>query len=324
MATGRASKIHAAARVPAQWGLLSLFLGLTGCATASTGEYTRRWTRPDEVSAVALPDGFTLRTVTRGDGPPLVLMHTIRTQLDYFEALVPSLAVHYRVYVVDLPGHGQSTILPREYTEPLMREAISELLVKLDLHEVTLVGESIGGVLALTVSAEHSDRVSRVVSINPYDYGDDFGGGIRNGGASWIIWLFHLFGGVETEDLLAAVLKSGFHNPSLLSEQVIKEYYRTGLRSGYRRMEYSLFDNWRSWVDARNVYSKITVPVTLVYGDDDWSTPADRESTRSLLRTANVVSIVRAGHFASLEQPDAIAQAISGALPASGEQQKGR
>lgn len=290
-------------------------LSLTGCATASTGEYTGRWAHAQEVSSVSLADGFTLRTVTRGEGPPLVLMHTLRMQLDYFEGVVPALATKYRVYDVDLPGHGQSTILPTEYTEPLMREAISELLERLDLHGVTLVGESIGGVLALTVSADHPDRVSRVVSLNPYDYGDDFGGGIRYGNASWAIGLFHTLGGVETKGLLADVLKSGFHDPSRLSDQMIEEVYRTGLRDGYRRMEYSLFKNWETWVRARELYPRVTVPVTLVYAQDDWSRPADRERTRGLLHTARLVSLDAAGHFASLERPEAVARTILDAQP---------
>ena len=72
------------------------------------------------------------------------------------------------------------------------------------LHDVTLVGESIGGVLALTVAAQLLDRISRVGSVNPHDYGQKFGGRIRNGSASWILGLFHDFGAVETECLLAA------------------------------------------------------------------------------------------------------------------------
>src|SRR5262249_12757164 len=122
---------------------------IVGCATASRGEYTAQWARPGEIRTVALPGGFTLRALATGSGPPLVLLHTIRTQLDYFEGVIPLLADRYRVYAIDLPGHGQSTLLPTEYTEPVMRAGVSAFLQALDLRDVTLVGESIGGVLAL-------------------------------------------------------------------------------------------------------------------------------------------------------------------------------
>jgi hypothetical protein len=46
------------------------------------------------VSQVTLDDGVTIRYLKAGDGPPLLLMHNIRTQLDYFEEVIPQLAKH--------------------------------------------------------------------------------------------------------------------------------------------------------------------------------------------------------------------------------------
>jgi pimeloyl-ACP methyl ester carboxylesterase len=231
-------------------------------------------------------------------------LHTLRTQLDYFEKLVPALGRHYQVYALDLPGHGQSSILETEYTEVLFRESVSEFITKLDLRDVTLVGESIGGVLALTVSAKLPERVSRAIALNPYDYGEEFGGGIRRSRNGWIIGLFNVFGSytVEPRFLLSAVFKGGFYDPTKLPEDLLTEFHRTGERPGYRRAEYSVFRNWRSWIEARNLYPQITVPVTLIYSHDDWSRPEERESNRLAIRNAELVTINGAGHFASLEK----------------------
>jgi pimeloyl-ACP methyl ester carboxylesterase len=284
---------------------------LTACgAAASRGEYTLRWSAPREIHTAALPSGFTLRYVEKGAGRPLVLMHTLRTQLDYFENVVPALTSEYHVYAIDLPGHGQSSIVRTDYTEPVFRKAVSELLVALDLHDVTLVGESIGGVLALTVAAEVPGRVSQAVSINPYDYGEKFGGGVRRGRASTIIGLFHTFGGVETRGLLRDVFESGFRDPTKLRDETVDEYFRTGQRDGYRAMEYSLFDHWQSWVEATRIYPKVSVAVTLVYTSDDWSNQTDQDATRRKIRMAHVLTIDDAGHFASLEKPGDVARII--------------
>jgi pimeloyl-ACP methyl ester carboxylesterase len=56
-----------------------------------------------------------------------------------------------------------------------------------------LVGESIGGVLALTVSPELPGRVARVYSLNPYDYGESFGRGMRRSRFGFIVALFAVF-----------------------------------------------------------------------------------------------------------------------------------
>jgi pimeloyl-ACP methyl ester carboxylesterase len=51
-------------------------------------------------------DGARLRYVRVGDGPVLLLLHTLRTQLDLFHKVIPELARDFTVYAVDLPGHG--------------------------------------------------------------------------------------------------------------------------------------------------------------------------------------------------------------------------
>ena len=131
-----------------------------------------------------ISDALSLRYEKTGEGPPLVLMHTIRTQLEYFRSLAPALARSYTVYAIDLPGHGHSPIDPlAPLDEPYFRQGVMAFIEKLDLVDVTLVGESIGGALALTVAAAVPQRVRRVFAINPYDYETRFGDGIRRGNA---------------------------------------------------------------------------------------------------------------------------------------------
>jgi pimeloyl-ACP methyl ester carboxylesterase len=136
-------------------------LFISACSTMRAGEYTAGWSENQTPEVIKLSNGFSLRYLRGGRGRPLVLLHTIRTQLDYFEQLVPALKSQYQVYVLDLPGHGQSSLSTTEYTEELLRKSVTEFIQQLNLRDVTLVGESIGGVLALTVSAELPDRVVR-------------------------------------------------------------------------------------------------------------------------------------------------------------------
>jgi pimeloyl-ACP methyl ester carboxylesterase len=280
-------------------------LALPGCATISHGEYTSHWNPSERTKTIQLSNGFTLRYLQVGSGHPLVFLHTIRTQLDYFEKVVPAVRKHYKVYLLDLPGHGQSSIQPVEYTEEVFRKSVAEFIEKLNLHDVTLVGESIGGVLALTLAATVPDRVSRIVAINPYDYGESFGGGIRRSRNGWIVALFNVFGAYTPEFrfLLSAVMRGGFHDPARLPETLLTEFHRAGRRAGYRRVEYSVFKNWRTWVAARRFYPQIEIPVTLVYSQHDWSRPEERERNEAALKHAKLVTISDAGHFLSLESP---------------------
>jgi pimeloyl-ACP methyl ester carboxylesterase len=285
---------------------------ISACSTMRAGEYTAGWSENQTPEVIKLSNGFSLRYLRAGQGRPLVLLHTIRTQLDYFEQLVPALKGQYQVYVLDLPGHGQSSLLATEYTEELFRKSVTEFIQQLNLRDVTLVGESIGGVLALTVSAELPDRIVRAVALNPYDYGEKFGGGIRRSSNGWIVGLFNVFGRytIEPKFLLAAVFRGGFYDPLKLPPDLLDEFYRTGLRDGYRDAEYSTFKNWQTWVDARKRYAQITIPVTLVYSRYDWSRPSERERNRQAIRNSELVLLEEAGHFSSLENPTEVANII--------------
>ena len=298
---------------------LSVFVYLTvatvlisACSTMRQGEYTAGWSQEPKTEVIKLSNGFSLRYLRAGRGRPLVLLHTIRTQLDYLEQLVPALKGQYQVYVLDLPGHGQSSLLATEYTEELLRKSVTDFIQQLNLRDVTLVGESIGAVLALTVSAELPDRVVRAVALNPYDYGEKFGGGIRRSSNGWIVGLFNVFGRytIEPKFLLAAVLRGGFYDPSKLPRDLVDEFYRTGLRDGYRAAEYSMFKNWQTWVDARKLYAQITIPVTLVYSRYDWSRSSERERNRQVIRNSELILLEEAGHFSALENPAEVANII--------------
>ena len=85
--------------------------------------YTATWSGGQgQVRFFTRPDGSRLRYYTAGTGPPLVLMHTVRTQLDYFQRVIPLLWDHYTVYALDLPGMGWSDIVPgARYEEPQLR-----------------------------------------------------------------------------------------------------------------------------------------------------------------------------------------------------------
>ena len=57
-----------------------------------------------------LNDGTFIRYTEQGSGQPLLLLHTIRNRLEYSDLLLPYLTKKFKVYVIDLPGHGGSTI----------------------------------------------------------------------------------------------------------------------------------------------------------------------------------------------------------------------
>jgi pimeloyl-ACP methyl ester carboxylesterase len=277
-------------------------------------------TSPNPVTELLqIADDLSLRYAKTGDGPPMVLLHTIRTQLEYFGELQRLLSESYTVYAIDLPGHGHSPIDPHApLDEPYFRLAIIAFIEKLDLADLTLVGESIGGTLALTVAAAIPQRIERVFAVNPYDYETRYGDGIRrgNGFANFIIGslqvpvLGAINASLENKAVLGVIMGGGFHDPRNLPADLLTEFDKVARRAGYKRAARKVLAGWRSWSRAREQYRAISSPVTLVYGDSDWSRPDDRARTRALLPKARLVTLEDTGHFSAVESPSALARVI--------------
>lgn len=275
-----------------------------------------------EVQTLRLDDQLTLRYRRTGKGRPLVLLHTIRTQLDYFRDIIPRLSEHFTVYAIDLPGHGRSTIdLTQRFDEPYFRRSIRAFVEALDLKDVLIAGESIGAVLALTVASEAPERIRAVVASNTYDYDTRYGDGVRRGNAIASIaigsYAIPVFGAIsaalENPVALGIVIGGGLVDKANLPDDLLHEFDRSGRRPGYRTVERRTFAGWRSWGLARQRYAAVQAPVTLIYGASDWSLPNERERTRSTLPGARLITLDKASHFSVLEQPDAWVQILIGA-----------
>jgi pimeloyl-ACP methyl ester carboxylesterase len=181
---------------------------------------------------------------------------------------------------------------------------------------VTLVGESIGAVIALTLAAQTNRRVARVIALNPYDYGR-WGGIRRSSPLANILFtamMWPLVGPIVlrtgTKGIFRRVMEGGVHDPRSLPPDLVDELWECGALPGHSRAFLSLCRHWKTWIAARATYSTIEMPLTLAYGDHDWSRPEDREANTKALRTARRLSLEKCGHFSSLEQPEQVAHII--------------
>jgi pimeloyl-ACP methyl ester carboxylesterase len=173
--------------------------------------------------------------------------------------------------------------------------------------------------LALTVAASLPQSVKRVYAINPYDYETRYGDGIRRGNwlANFIIGslqipvLGAINASLENKMILGKIMGGGYHDPRKLPADLLAEFDEVAHRPGYKRIARKVLAGWRSWSKARDYYRQISAPVTLIYGDSDWSRTDERERTRSLIPAAQMVTLKNTGHFSAVENPSELARVIA-------------
>lgn len=129
-----------------------------------------------ETADITLPSGLRVRTISAGrsDGPPVLMLHGWACSTFLFRKNVLPLAdAGFRVIVPDLKGHGRSgkPAAAGEYTLDAMTRHVLELIDTLAIAPACLVGQSMGGRIALEVARRAPGYVSALVLIDPVGLG---------------------------------------------------------------------------------------------------------------------------------------------------------
>jgi pimeloyl-ACP methyl ester carboxylesterase len=103
-----------------------------------------------------------------GDGPPLVLLHSMSEFAALWLRVVPELAAGHRVVAPDLPGHGASGLPPGPLDADRMLAWLGELVERTCPSPPVLVGRGLGGALAARFAARHGGRLDRLVLVDAF------------------------------------------------------------------------------------------------------------------------------------------------------------
>jgi pimeloyl-ACP methyl ester carboxylesterase len=128
--------------------------------------------QPLDKHDLRLSDGAVMKYLDTGTGPAILMVHGVCMSSVFFENNIGALAEAHRVIAVDLRSHGDSPTAESGNTVAQYARDLHELLVHLDLDDVTGVGWSMGSFVLWDYVAQFgADRLSRiaVVSQGPSD-----------------------------------------------------------------------------------------------------------------------------------------------------------
>jgi 3-oxoadipate enol-lactonase len=108
--------------------------------------------------------GIRLAYQVSGDpgAEPMLLLHALGEQASTWAQVTARFTERYRIFAVDLRGHGSSD-WPGTYSLQLMRDDVIALIDQLGLRQVVLVGHSMGGAVAYLVAMARPDQVGRLI-----------------------------------------------------------------------------------------------------------------------------------------------------------------
>jgi pimeloyl-ACP methyl ester carboxylesterase len=241
--------------------------------------------------------GIDLQVVRQGTGRPLLLLHGgdgPQDSLPFFARLTE----HFEVIAPTHPGFA-GTAIPEHFDalDDLVYLYL-DLLDVLGLHDVVLMGMSMGGWVAVEIAVRNTSRLSHIILVDAV--------GIKPGDRDTRD-IADIFGLPAPE-----VAKLVFHDPSrapslaaMTDEQVT--------RLAGDRIAHAMY-TWEPYMHnpkLRYRLHRINTPTLLLWGASDGVVPvAYAEAYRRMIPGARLVVIPEAGHVPHIEQPDAVLQHV--------------
>lgn len=253
-----------------------------------------------------------------GVGKPVVLIHGWpQSGASWEKQTAALLEAGYRVITYDRRGFGKSTQPSTGYEYDMLVHDLDKVLTKLDLHDVTLVGFSMGGgEVARYLGKYGSERISKAVfiaAIPPYlQNAADNPEGVDGG----------VFDGIKVElradrpAFLAGFLQN-FYNTDVLgengSQKISHEVVAANWNIAVGASPKGTVDCVTAWgTDFRQDVAKINIPTLIIHGDADRIVPVAATATRMhhSIKGAKLVLVKDAPHGLVWTHADEVNQAL--------------
>jgi pimeloyl-ACP methyl ester carboxylesterase len=286
-----------------------LIIGAVIYRDTPVAEVEAKWATPP--SQFVEIDGVRMHYRDEGAGPVVVLLHANYSSLFMWEPWVVALRERYRVIRLDLPAHGLTGPEPSgNYTLERIQQLFEKFVDEKGLERFTVVGTSIGGTVAMRYTADHPERIERLVLISPGSLEPRVRG--RTTPAN-VPKAADLLGYILPKSFTRFMLTNDYGDPERVTDAVVDEWYEMWMREGNRLAMLNLLRQYVSG-GVEDKIRAVSVPVLLIWGEKNKRVPlALAYETKDLLVNSPEVRLEvlpGIGHMLVQEAPEASSQLI--------------
>jgi 3-oxoadipate enol-lactonase len=248
----------------------------------------------------------TINAAQTGDGPPLILFHSLLSDRASFDRIVPKLSEVFRVIVPELPGFGQSAPVPGGLAAVAARmaDAVKDAA---DGQDAIVLGNGYGGFVALQMAIDHPGIARKLLLA---DCGAAFSEpgrqAFRNMAAASKAKGLSAITDVAMRRLFAADFQD--NNPDLMRDR----------REAFLRTDTAVFEEAceaLAGLDLRPKLPQVKLPVLVLVGEHDEATPPPMSHELAAgLPDARLTVLPGCAHVPQLQSPELFLEAIAGFL----------
>jgi pimeloyl-ACP methyl ester carboxylesterase len=251
-----------------------------------------------------------------GTGAPVVLLHGIGRSLEDWTEQHQLLRARHRVYSMDLPGSGWSEPLDEPYTLPALARFVAAFLDAVEVTEpVHVVGNSLGGAVAMQLAVDAPHRVASLTLVNSAGFGREVTIGLR------LLAIRPLGRLLLRPSRYSArqIVRSLFHDPAFVTPARIEHTFTLAQQAHATRAYLEIAralgtirgvrPQWRKTL-LRSL-APLDIPTLIVWGDRDLILPAAHlNAARTHLPRAQAHLFPDTGHMPQIERAGAFSELL--------------
>ena len=262
-----------------------------------------------------LSNGCDLAYVDEGSGEKVLLfIHGLATYSLSWKKNIEYLKKHFRCIAIDLPGNGLSGHGDYPYGIGFFADAVNELILKLKLKNVCIVGHSMGSQVAMTIAIKYPSSCNKLILCAPagFETFTEFEKTLYHS----TIHFFDFFASEEYS--LRHVIRNSFYNFPSQANEMIDEL--VGFMKNYPLKDYrKMIESCIKSLLNEPVYDQIPLikqPALVLFGEYDalipnkiihhYSTKQLAEQTTKRFSDGTLYIIPQCGHFLQWEKADEV------------------
>jgi pimeloyl-ACP methyl ester carboxylesterase len=258
---------------------------------------------------------YTLFYVAKGEGEPLILLHGYGAGICVWEKQIDFLSRFYRVYALDLIGHGYSDRPRLDYTPEAYVQCLKDFMDAVGIKRAILIGNSMGGGVAWAMAVIHPERVEKLVLINAAP--SDVLRRVKNESFRTLVairkipLLPYLIVAGRTKGAIKWVLQDCVADIKRITPEVLNRQYRLSRIEGTTWVLYSTLKHADKALTLKEGLARIPHSTLVLWGKRDLLFPPSvGENLHHQILNSSFILIEEGGHIPMWETPEVVNPAI--------------
>jgi len=236
--------------------------------------------------------------LTGGQGKNLILLHSLAVSAESWKPVFEPLASRFKVYAIDLPGHGDSDKPGKNYHIEDYTRSVFDFMDQLKIERAIVCGTSVGALIAVEMSVSDPARVERMILTgcpvrDPWERLDRL-----------VFQSLSLDPQGSPRPVSLADLGGSFAHPT---EELLHWFNQQRAKAGLwvKNMMIAI-----ALYDAFPKFPRVKCPTLIVYGNKDPLAPKEKELLQRIKGSKSAV-IPDAGHVTQMDQPQAFLKEVN-------------